>query len=228
MWLTLALSLSSGILAFGGVPQIKDAASAFYEANDVEGDVDGALVCRVDVAGERGWDTFGAIDLAVTVSADVDRFEMWGPEDRANGYVSAGGVHIMKGTKVTVLVEDRDVTGRELVARGQLVYDGTLLSFDLNDTQVRCKVVPAKVAQARASSSLARASSSLGLRRRGPRHRRLRGSAPRCARGSASQAPSASSSKPSLITRAPSPSTSSTVAASSTTSTSATRSSPRS
>ncbi len=156
--LTLAaLALASGLpLVVEGVPQIKDA-NAYFEADAIAGDVDGVVLCRVDVIGSRSWDTFGAVDLAVTLSAGDQRFEMWGDEDRANTFVSAPAVHLKKGTKLTVVVEDRDLTGREPVARGHAVFDGTSLAFDLDETQIACRTVPAKRAAARAQPHVKRA-----------------------------------------------------------------------
>lgn len=154
MWLTLALVVSSGIqLGNEGVPQIKDA-NAYFEADEVKGDVDGVVLCRVDVVGARSWDTFSGIDLVVTLTAGDQRFEMWGPEDRPNAVVSAPGVRLAKGARVTVSVEDRDVTEREPVAHGALVFDGSKLAFNLNETQVACRTVPAARAQKRAAPYL--------------------------------------------------------------------------
>lgn len=152
--LLVVVALTGGLpLVIEGVPQIKDQ-NAYFEADAIAGDVDGVVLCRVDVVGARAWDTFGAVDLAVTLTAGAQRLEMWGAEDRASTIVTAPAVRLRKGDPVVVVVEDRDLTGREVVARARGVYDGTKLAFDLDETQIACRSVPAARAAARAQPYL--------------------------------------------------------------------------
>lgn len=157
MWLSMSAAVIAGVFASGGVAQVREANKVYAEADPIAGAIDGLLACRVDVAGSRGWDTFSAIDLAVTLSAGDVRVEMWGEEDRSSTFVTAARVQIALGTRVVVVVEDRDVTEREPVGQGAQVFDGKSLAFDLGDTLVSCRVVPNARAERRAGHALAQA-----------------------------------------------------------------------
>lgn len=152
-----------------GEPQVPDPVAVFFAAQStvpVGGVVDGGvLVCRVDIVGDHGWDTFGAVDLAITITLGQRApTEVWGPEDRSSAVVSVPGVDLKPGTRVVVDVDDRDVTGREAIARGAVVYAGQLpLRLDLNDAQVECRVVDRATAVARAAPALAQANKATAV-----------------------------------------------------------------
>jgi hypothetical protein len=161
----LALLLAAGLppLLPQGPPQLADTARAFFDAEPVEGDLEGGLLlCRIDVVGDRGWDTFGAIDIAVTVTPGGRApVEVWGPEDRSSAIVSVPAVTLRRGEKLKFLVEDRDLTEREFVARGAVGYAGLPLRLDLDHTQLECRGFSREGAEVRARAPLEKAALAL-------------------------------------------------------------------
>lgn len=162
-----ALSLSTAWLAAGiqplfpeGPPQLEDAVKLFFDAEPVAGELrGGVLLCRVDVVGDRGWDTFGAIDLVATFTLGTRApVEVWGPEDRSNAVVSLPAVTLEPGENLKVALEDRDLTEREAIARGSVPYAGALpLRISLDEAQVECRGYSRSSAELRARPWLERA-----------------------------------------------------------------------
>lgn len=169
----LSVSLTATWLAAGlpplfaeGPPQLADPVKVFFEAAPVSGELQGGvLVCRVDIVGDEGWDTFGAVDLLATFTvAGRAPVEVWGPEDRANAVVSVPAVNLRPGDKVKIDLEDRDLTEREHIARGVARYAGALpLRFDLDEAQVECRGFSRADAEARARPALDRAAAAAAL-----------------------------------------------------------------
>jgi hypothetical protein len=162
--LAIAAALTAGIaIAPEGPPQLRDTLQPYLAAEPMAGDLKGALLlCRVDVVGEKAWDTFSAIDMRITLTAGPRApVVVWGPEDRSSCVVGFPGVDAKIGEKWTFLVEDRDVTTNEFVARGSGKFSGTPFHLDLGDTQIDCRALPHEVAESRAADSIARASAAL-------------------------------------------------------------------
>jgi hypothetical protein len=168
MLLTLAFT---SLVAYGlpalwreGPAQVPDAVNVFFDADDISGPIDkGVLLCRVDIVGNRGWDTFGAVDLAVTLTVGKGPpTAVRGPEDRSSAVVSLPAIDLAPGQKLKVLVEDRDVTENEFIARGAADYAGKLpLRINLDDVQVECRAVGRATAVARAKAPLAKAAHAM-------------------------------------------------------------------
>lgn len=147
-----------------GPAQVPDAVNAFFDAADAAGPLEkSVLLCRVDIVGNRGWDTFGAVDLAVTVTVGKDApIFVRGPEDRSSAVISVPAVDLAPGEKLKVVIEDRDVTENEFIARGSADYAGKLpLRINLDDVQVECRAIERATAVARAKAPLARAAHAM-------------------------------------------------------------------
>ena len=154
-----------------GDAQLADPVRVFFDAGDgldastsaKQGDLAGALVlCRVDVVGDKGWDTFGAVDIRVLVSAgNRPVHEAWGPEDRSSAVIGMPGFDIKSGDKLKVVVEDRDVTDNELIGTRTVPFVKMPLRIDMEDTQVECRALAHSVALSRAQPAIAKAATSL-------------------------------------------------------------------
>jgi hypothetical protein len=135
-----------------GPAQVPNTVNVFFDADDVTGPLDRAvLLCRVD------------IDLAVTVSAGgAGPVYVRGPEDRSSAVISVPAVSLGVGQKLKVVIEDRDVTENEFIARGHVDYAGKLpVRINLEDVQVECRAVDRKTAEARAKPALAKAAHAM-------------------------------------------------------------------
>lgn len=171
----LTIALLGSLLAHGlpaiwreGPAQVPDAVNVFFDADDdvigSDGAIDkGVLLCRVDIVGNRGWDTFGAVDLAVTVTVGKNApVFVRGPEDRSSAVISVPAIDLAPGQKLKVLVEDRDVTENEFIARGAVDYAGKLpLRINLDDVQVECRAVSRATAVVRAKAPLMKAAQAM-------------------------------------------------------------------
>ncbi len=168
----MLLTLAFGSLVAHGLPaiwregpaQVPDAVNVFFDADDVSGAVEkGVLLCRVDIVGNRGWDTFGAVDLAVTVTVGKGGpTYVRGPEDRSSAVISVPAIDLAPGQKLKVLIEDRDVTENEFIARGAVDYAGKLpVRINLEDVQIECRAVDRATAVARAKAPLAKAAHAM-------------------------------------------------------------------
>lgn len=164
----MLLTLAFGSMVAHGLPaiwregpaQVPDAVNAFFDADDLSGPIEkGVLLCRVDIVGNRGWDTFGAVDLAVTVTVGRGApMVVRGPEDRSSAVVTVPAIDLAPGQKLKVLIEDRDVTENEFISRGAADYSGKWpVRMNLEDVQVECRAIGRATAVVRAKAPLAKA-----------------------------------------------------------------------
>lgn len=147
-----------------GPAQVPDAVNTFLAADDVTGPIHkGVLLCRIDVVNNRGWDTFGAVDLGVTFTIGKGT-PSWvrGPDDQSSAVVSVPAVDLAPGEKLHLLIEDRDVTENELIARGHALYQGKMpLRINLQDVEVECRAIDRATAELRARPFFVKANAAL-------------------------------------------------------------------
>ncbi len=171
VWVLMVLALLISLLASAGPPQWRleqvDEAR-FYAPRDprapqaadpkalfrlapekAQGPVDqGILVCRATASCEHDWDAFADPDLLITITLPGQApVAIYSGESSCTAHVSIPGVSLKRGERITVKVEDRDVTTNELVGAGTETFDDHLpLRFSSELMKTECRVVSADAA----------------------------------------------------------------------------------